>query len=325
MTGPIGSYVIFNPTSPNSVSVLGSSSMDVDLSGNAGFVTVGSILYVNNSTPSSAGYVIVTDILGSSFTVDWVESNYNSNVGWQTSTNIILTGPEGATGSTGITGTTGPTGKTGPTGITGSTGKTGPTGITGSTGKTGPTGITGPTGSVSLQLTSIANTGYTGLATLVGLGYTGNYFLDSVNLSVNASNTSNSFLINASCQILATSTNAASTLKNISATIIRSNTGMSGTSLPSSYINLANNSQVDVIYPPSHNKQSDLNDLNTSLWSYSASSNPGVQSVAGITVNMQAYDIGIPGPTGYKYAIRVDTDTTSLYYGNIRMTSIKFN
>ena len=100
---------------------------------------------------------------------------------------------------------------------------------------------------------------------------------------------------------------------------------MSGTSLPITYTNLANNSQVDVIYPPAHTGQGNLNDLNTSLWSYSVQTNPSTQSVAGITVNMQAYDIGITGPNTYKYAIRVDTDSPSVYFGNIRMTSLKFN
>jgi hypothetical protein len=113
-------------------------------------------------------------------------------------------------------------------------------------------------------------------------------------------------------------------LKNVSTSILRSTTGMTGSSLPVSYINLANNIQNDVLYPPNHTFQSSLNDLNTSLWSYSVKSNPGIQSVSGITVNMQAYDTSFSGTGTFYYAIRVDTDTASVYYGNIRMSSINF-
>jgi hypothetical protein len=176
-------------------------------------------------------------------------------------------------------------------------------------------GATGPTGNIQLNINSLANNGFTGQLA-------GNYFLDSVNLIVNTNNLSNSYLVNASCQILATEGNS---LNNISTSILRSTVNMSGNSLPTSYINLANNSQTDVIYPPIHFGMSSLNDLNTSLWSYSAQSNPSSQSVNGITVNMQAYEIGITGPQTYYYAVRVDTDTDLIYYGNIRMNSLKFN
>ena len=100
---------------------------------------------------------------------------------------------------------------------------------------------------------------------------------------------------------------------------------MSGTNLPSTYINLANNTQNDVLYPPNHFGQASLNDLNTSLWSFSSGSNPGVQSVNGTTINMQAFDTGFTGPANYYYAIRVDTDSSQLYYGNIRMSALNFN
>ena len=133
-------------------------------------------------------------------------------------------------------------------------------------------------------------------------------------------NTTNKYLIYASCQLL-----AGSDLKNISTTIIRSNTGMTGTNMPVTYINLANNAQKDIIYPPLHTGQSSLNDLNTSLWSYSVESNPGAQSVNGITMNMQSYDTNFSSTGNYYYAIRVDTDTNKLYYGNIRISSINFS
>jgi hypothetical protein len=40
---------------------------------------------------------------------------------------------------------------------------------------------------------------------------------------------------------------------------------------------------------------------------------------------MQAYDTGFPSTGNYYYAIRVDTDQSRLYYGNIRMSYITFN
>jgi hypothetical protein len=88
---------------------------------------------------------------------------------------------------------------------------------------------------------------------------------------------------------------------------------------------LANNTQTDVLYPPAHTGQGNLNDLNTSLWSYSVASNSGTQSVNGITINMQAFDTNFPSTGNYYYAIRVDTNTDYLYYGNIRISSLNFN
>ena len=246
-------------------------------------------------------------------------------------TGFAATGPTGPTGfaATGPTGfaATGPTGfaATGPTGFaaTGPTGfaATGPTGVTGRTGPTGfaATGPTGPTGSAQVNISYISNTGFTGPVT-TGVGKTGNYFLDAAYLGpINVTNVNNKYLINASCQLL-----SSAGLKNVSTSILRSNTGMTGTTLPITYINLANNSQKDVIYPPSHIGTASLNDLNTSLWSYSVVTNPSAQSVAGITVNMQAYDTNFSSTGNYYYAIRVDTDTDRIYYGNIRLSSINF-
>jgi hypothetical protein len=80
------------------------------------------------------------------------------------------TGPQGSTGSTGpsgSTGSTGPTGSTGVTGPQGSTGMTGPTGGTGSTGPTGSTGVTGPKGSTGS--TGVAGpTGASGIQGVTG-------------------------------------------------------------------------------------------------------------------------------------------------------------
>jgi hypothetical protein len=245
-----------------------------------------------------------------------------------------IQGPQGVTGSQGsqgLQGVTGSQGSQGPQGVTGSQGLqgvTGSQGIQGPTGSQGPQGLqgvqgpTGPTGSTQVNITFISNTGFTGPVTS-GPGLTGHYFLDSVNLGpINVTNTTNKYLINASCQLLSS---AASGLKNVSTSIIRSNTLMSGATQPVTYINLANNSQNDVLYPPLHTGQSSLNDLNTSLWSYSVASNPGTQSVSGITINMQSYDTNFPSTGNYYYAIRVDTDTNSVYYGNIRMSVINFS
>jgi len=246
--------------------------------------------------------------------------------GWQ----IIGTGYSGANGFVPSDLYAQVNGQSGPTGPVYSLifGKYGPTGYTGYTGPTGqigdPSTVTGPTGPIGVtqvNILYISNTGFTGPVT-TGVGNTGNYFLDAAYLGpINVTNVNNKYLINASCQLLSV---AAVGLSNISTSILRSNQGMTGTTLPATYINLANNSQTDVIYPPLHSGSSSLNDLNTSLWSYSVESNPGTQSVAGITVNMQAYDTGFPSTGNYYYAIRVDTDTNSVYYGNIRLSSINF-
>ena len=193
-----------------------------------------------------------------------------------------------------------------------------PTGATGLTGATGPSGPTGPTGpSTNVNISYLINTGYTGPALP---GSTGQYFLDAVNLGpINVTNVNNQYLINASCQILSTSG-----IANISSSILRSNSLMSGTSLPAQFINLANYSQSDVLYPPNHSGLASLLDLNTSLWSISTT-NPSIQSINGTTIFMQAYDTGFPSTGNYYYAIRVDTDESKLYYGNIRMSYINFN
>jgi hypothetical protein len=97
---------------------------------------------------------------------------------------------------------------------------------------------------------------------------------------------------------------------------------MSGTGLPSSYLNLASNTQTDVAFPTSHTGN-ELLKLSTSLWSYS-SNNPNNSSVYGTTINMQTIDT-ITGPTGCYYAIRVLSDSNAVYYGNIKMFSVKYN
>ena len=124
------------------------------------------------------------------------------------------------------------------------------------------------------------------------------------------------YLINASCQVL-----CSGGIQNLSASIFRSSTGMTGYSLPSSYINLANNQKTDVVYSPD---TANFTDLNTSLWSFSVLS-AGSTRVNGYTINMQSYDRGLTGSGPYFYAIRVNTDTASLNYGNIRISSVSFS
>ena len=98
---------------------------------------------------------------------------------------------------------------------------------------------------------------------------------------------------------------------------------MSGVGLTGT--NLANGKTgSEVIYPPLHTGSSSLNDLCTSLWSISTP-NPGSQSENGVTINMQVIDTNYPSTGNYYYNIRVDTDTSQLYYGNIRLSCIQLN
>jgi hypothetical protein len=238
------------------------------------------------------------------------------------------TGPQGiqgVTGSQGIQGVTGPQGiqgVTGPQGIQGVTGSQGIQGVTGPQGIQGVTGYTGPTGTV-INLSYTGITGYTG-TTITPLGNTGSYFLDSLNLPINVTNTNDRYLVYASCQYFGTNTNSG--VQNLSTTIIKSMTGMTGAVLPSSYINLANGKQNDVTFPPGNTfSQSDLNFLNTSLWTTSllnVGSGSGNTAVNGGTIIMQAIDFSFNSTGTYYYAIRANTDSSHLYFGNIRMSSI---
>jgi hypothetical protein len=302
-TGPTGEALFFYPRAGNSATSLGTTDMDVDLNTVAQYVSVGTLLYISNTfTPTEGGYVEVISISGSGsagiFTVKWVPTNINSMVVWQTSQPIFISGPQGSTGPTGAASSV-----------------TGPTGIQ------GPTGYTGPTGTV-INLSYTGITGYTG--TNFSLGNTGSYFLDSLNLPINVTNTNDRYLVYASCQYFGTNTNSG--VKNLSTTIIKSMTGMTGSGLPGSYINLANGKQNDVTFPPGNTfTQSDLNFLNTSLWTTSllnTGTGSGNTAVNGGTIIMQAIDFSFNSTGTYYYAIRANTDSSQLYFGNIRMSSI---
>jgi len=303
-TGPTGEALFFYPTRGNSATSLGTTDMEVDLNTVAQYVSVGTLLYISNTfTPTEGGYVEVISISGSGsagiFTVKWVPTNINSMVVWQTSQPIFISGPQGSTGPTGAASSV-----------------TGPTGIQ------GPTGYTGPTGTV-INLSYTGITGYTG-TTITPIGNTGSYFLDSLNLPINVTNTNDRYLVYASCQYFGTNTNSG--VKNLSTTIIKSMTGMTGTGLTGSYINLANGKQNDVTFPPGNTfTQSDLNFLNTSLWTTSllnTGTGSGNTAVNGGTIIMQAIDFSFNSTGTYYYAIRANTDSSNLYFGNIRMSSI---
>jgi hypothetical protein len=236
-------------------------------------------------------------------------------------------GITGATGDTGDTGPTGPTGMgiTGATGDTGDTGPTGPTGLgitgatgdTGDTGPTGPTGVTGPTGP---GFNLVDNTSY-------GTGYSGStaggtaYFVDAFDLGpvyVNNGNASTKILVYATVQYM-----ASNEIENISASIFRGRTAMSGYGLTG--LNLANGKTGDVRFPPSgHN---DVSYLLTSLYTYSTTSG-SLNGPNAFTINMQVIDqyFGLTGYNGtgpWYYAIRINTDEALVRYANTQFYSIQ--
>ena len=136
--GNDGNYVIFNPTQPNSVSSSGAASMEVSFLTQAQYVTVGSILFVENTTSTLSGYVRVTSKTTSpdTFGVEWIETNINSTVGWNATTDVVLTGPEGSQGYQGDQGSQG-------LGFQGIKGDQGDTGVQGHQGDRGFQGYQG--------------------------------------------------------------------------------------------------------------------------------------------------------------------------------------
>ena len=220
--------------------------------------------------------------------------------GWQ----IYSVGPTGGTAIDLVAQLNSPPGYTGLTGGPYSLifGKTGPTGPTGAQGNTGPTGPTGP--GLTLLLDYKYGTGFTG-PTLGGTGY----FVDSFNLgpvTVNNGNTGTKVLVSMSVQYL-----SATEVVNISASIFRGRTGMSGSGVTG--LNLANGTTGDVRYPPDSN----VSNLLTSLYTYSTTNSGGpARGPNGSVINMQVIDnyfgvTGYTGPGPWYYAIRVNVDTTS--------------
>jgi hypothetical protein len=102
---------------------------------------------------------------------------------------------------------------------------------------------------------------------------------------------------------------------------------MTGTALPSGCVNLANGTaNSEIVFPPDNTSATAQTDLNTSLWSISGyASGGGSQSLNAVTINMQAVDKpGTAGTPAY-YAIRVNTDSTPLLFGNIRLTATQIS
>jgi hypothetical protein len=215
----------------------------------------------------------------------------------------------------------------------GYTGYTGPYsliyGRTGITGPTGPTGVTGPTGPTGPGFTLIGNTSY-------GTGYTGaplagstSYFLDSFNLGpvfVNNGNSNTKVLVSMSVQY----TSGASLLQNISASIFRGKTGMSGYGLTG--INLAKGTTGEVYYPADTTLPNSL--LLTSLYTFSTTQSTGGNAVNASVINMQVIDqyfggTGYYGGTGpWYYAIRVNvppvgSTSPTIEYVNPQLYSIQ--
>jgi hypothetical protein len=201
----------------------------------------------------------------------------------------------------------------------------GPTGPTGPTGRTGSQGSTGPTGSYPpLQITRAAFTGTTG-------GLSGNYYIDSYNLGPITINSGGSNLIYASFQCFVKYTSGQSVINNISTTIMRDTTEMSGTTYNNRSINLALalGSTGDVFYPPD-STDTPLANLATSLYTFSEDNPNNNGNVNALTVNMQTIDSNLSGsPITVYYAIRVSVQATSttpfVTYGNIRLSSVKLN
>ena len=197
---------------------------------------------------------------------------------------------------------------------------------TGATGSQGSQGFTGPTGSYpQLQITRAAFTGTTG-------GLSGNYYIDSYNLGPVTINSGGSNLIYASfqCFVNYNPVGGQSIINNISTTIMRDGTGMSGTTYNGRSINLALGSTGDVFYPLD-NDTNVLGDLATSLYTFSIDNPKNNGNTNALTVNMQTIDSNLSGtPITVYYAIRVSVQsatnsTTSKFvtYGNVRLSSVK--
>jgi hypothetical protein len=198
----------------------------------------------------------------------------------------------------------------------------GPTGPTGPTGRTGSQGSTGPTGSYPpLQITRAAFTGTTG-------GLSGNYYIDSYNLGPITINSGGSNLIYASFQCFVKYTSGQSVINNISSTIMRDTSVMTGTTYNNRSINLALGSTGDVFYPQD-NDTDVFNELATSLYTFSEDNPNNNGNVNALTVNMQTIDSNLTAsPISVYYAIRVNVQVTTtspfiISYGNIRLSSVK--
>ena len=158
-------------------------------------------------------------------------------------------------------------------------------------------------------------TGFSGYSGPPASGSTGvAYYLDSFNLKVNVTKPNEKILVYGSFQAINTTE-----INNLSATIMRSQTQMSGTTFNSANtINLASDAGVDVQYPP--DIDNGYTELSTSLWT--GLTTGGGAHVNATTVNMQPIDHTIGATGTYYYAIRVSTDSSNLNEKNISLYAI---
>jgi hypothetical protein len=102
---------------------------------------------------------------------------------------------------------------------------------------------------------------------------------------------------------------------------MRGTSAISNASNFNNLVNLANGITGSDIILPVENSGNISTALSTSLYTFSQQNPNGVN---GLSINMQCIDS--PGNTGNTYyAIRVNTDSTQIYYGNIRLTSTTLN
>jgi hypothetical protein len=235
---------------------------------------------------------------------------------------IGFTGPLGPTGSTGSTGSTGPKGLNGDATNTGATGPTGPTGVTGATGRAGATGPQGPTGSngsFPILLGYTGNNGFTGQYP----GNPVNYYIDSFNLGpITMTSLTQKNLIYASFQAINATNNP---ITNLAATIMRNSSPMSGQPIGTNSYNLANMSFSDVSFASDTFSSSTTPiGLNSSLFSFSQTTGGGGGvKINSFTANMQVLDYSFSNLGPYYYAIRIQTDSDPIYYGNVILSNIR--
>jgi hypothetical protein len=164
----------------------------------------------------------------------------------------------------------------------------------------------------------LGQTGYTGITGPPQSGVTA-YFIGDFQVGPIVTTNSENILVSTSFQVL-----SATEIQNFSASIMRSNTGMTAqTLIDASIYNLASRTtSTDVYCPIDGITTASFTALNTSLFTFSQlQANNGIN---GLTVSMQAIDS--PGNTSSYYAVRVNvpgnTTANSIYYGNFRISAL---
>jgi len=158
-------------------------------------------------------------------------------------------------------------------------------------------------------------TGFTGTTGPPSAGVTA-YFIDSYNLGPITTTSSQKILITVTFQTI-----SGSVISNFSSTIMRGTSQIISSTPITSLVNLANGiTGSNVFYPSDSTSPSAQANLGTSLYTISSRNANGEN---GFSVIMQAIDQ--PGATSSYYAIRVNTVTDTIYYGNVRFASILLN